>query len=384
MTAAQTHEHETAPNAARSGDAAGAALTIDLGAITGNWRTLADLAGPAECAAVVKANAYGLGVEYVAPALWAEGARTFFVAHLQEAQKLRRLLPQANIYALNGLLPGMAPAFAADMLRPVLGSLPEIAEWSTHCRSVGEDLPAAMHVDTGMHRLGLSLREAAEIASTRHELGFTPSLVMSHLACADTPDHPLTARQQARFTEVSRLFDGVPASLANSAGTLMGADYHFNLVRPGILLYGGGAIEGLPALRPAVRLSARIIQICNVAAGESVGYGAIERLTRNSRLAVVHIGYADGFLRSAGSTDARKGAEAIVAGQRCPLVGRISMDLATLDITDLPEKAVERGMEAEFLGAGIRVDELATKAGTIGYEILTALGSRYERHYLAS
>lgn len=365
---------------------AGGILTIDLSAIAENWRTLSALAAPAECAAVVKANAYGLGIDRVAPALWRAGARTFFVAHLAEALTLRRLLPEATIHALNGLLPGTSAEYAGHDIRPVLGSAPEIGEWSDYCRDTGVSRPAAVHVDTGMHRLGISLEEAVHLSESYRMLGFKPSLIMSHLACADTPGHVLTARQRLVFADVARRFPRVKASLANSAGTLMGRDFRFDLVRPGIFLYGGVAINGVPPLKPVVRLEAKVIQVLHIAAGETVGYGATERLKRDSRLATVHIGYADGFFRAAGSTDERKaakaGAEAVIAGQRCPLVGRISMDLATLDVTDLPPEKVARGTPAVFLGDGISVDELAAKAGTIGYEVLTSLGSRYLRRYV--
>lgn len=330
---------------------------------------------------MVKADAYGLGVAEVAPALWRAGARTFFVAHLKEGIVLRGLLPAAAIYILNGLLPQAAPAYAAHGLQPVLGSAPEVAEWTAFGRAHGP-LPAALHVDTGMHRLGVSLAEAAGIAAALPALGFPLSLLMTHLACADTPSHPLTPRQRQLFADVARRFPGVRASLANSAGTLLGADFRFDLVRPGILLYGGTAIAGVPPLRPVVRLDARIIQVAGAPAGETVGYGAAERLRRDSRLATVHLGYADGLFRAAGSTDAHKGAFAVVAGRRCPLVGRISMDLATLDITDLPEGAAARGDSATFLGEGIGVDDLACAAGTIGYEVLTSLGRRYARRHV--
>nr|WP_273546253.1 MULTISPECIES: alanine racemase [unclassified Xanthobacter] len=379
---------EDPEQAARDARDAGAILTIDLAAIAENWRTLSALAAPAECAAVVKADAYGLGIAQVAPVLWRAGARTFFVAHLNEALTLRRLLPEATIYALNGLLPGTAPQFAAHEIRPVLGSEPEIAEWSAACRDSGVSRPAAIHVDTGMHRLGIALDEAVRLAETMPTLGFKPSLIMSHLACADTPGHPLTARQRLVFADVARRFPRVKASLANSAGTLMGRDFRFDLVRPGIFLYGGVAINGVPPLKPVVRLEAKVIQVLDVARGETVGYGATERLQRDSRLATVHIGYADGFFRAAGSTDERKaakaGAVAMLGGQPCPLVGRISMDLATLDITDLPPGTVGRGDPAVFLGDGIGVDDLATAAGTIGYEVLTSLGKRYLRRYVGA
>ncbi len=378
MTVAHTSPNQMAHAVNR----AGAILTVDLTAIAENWKTIAARVAPAECAAVVKANAYGLGIDHVAPALWQAGARTFFVAHLQEAITLRALLPEAVIYVLNGLLPGSAFEFSAHDLRPVLGSLPEIGEWSAQCRATGLDQPAALHVDTGMHRLGLSLEEAAHIAQERAALRFTPSLVMSHLACADTPGHKLTPLQQERFAQVAQQFSGIRASLANSAGTQLDARYHFDLVRPGILLYGGRAIDETMPLHPVVRLNAPVIQVRTAAAGETVGYGASERLKRDSRLAVVHIGYADGLFRAAGSSDARKGAQVVLDGTLCPLVGRISMDLATVDITDLPEDAVARGMTAEFLGASIGVDDLAEKAGTISYEVLTSLGGRYQRRYL--
>ncbi|MFG1227487.1 alanine racemase [Xanthobacter wiegelii] len=378
--AAESREDEE--RQAREEREAGAILTVDLSAVADNWRTLAALAAPAECAAVVKANAYGLGIARVAPALWQAGARTFFVAHFKEALELRALLPEAMIYVLNGLLPETAPDHAAAHLRPVLGSVPEITEWSDFCRDQGADLPTAIHVDTGMNRLGLSVDEAVQLAGTRRMLGFTPSLVMSHLACADTPGHPLTGRQRAVFADVIRRFRGVPGSLANSAGTLLGRDFRFELVRPGIFLYGGVAITGVPPLRPVVRLEAKIIQVSRVAAGETVGYGAAERLKRPSRIATVSIGYADGLFRAAGSSDLAKGVEAIVAGRRCHLVGRVSMDLATLDITDLPEGSVQRGDVAVFLGDGISVDDLAARSGTIGYEVLTSLGARYARRYI--
>lgn len=355
---------------------------MDLGAIADNWRTIAALAAPAECAAVVKANAYGLGIDRVAPVLWRAGARNFFVAHFKEAVALRALLPEAIIYVLNGLLPDCAADYAAANLRPVLGSAPEISDWSDYCRDNGTKLPAAIHVDTGMHRLGLSLEEAVQLSGTFRLLGFTPSLIMSHLACADTPGHVLTARQRMVFADVVRRFPGIPGSLANSAGTLLGRDFRFELVRPGIFLYGGTAINGVPPLRPVVRLEVKVVQVSTAPAGETVGYGAAQRLKRPSRLATVSIGYADGLFRAGGSTDATKGVEAILHGQRCHLVGRVSMDLATLDITDLPDGVVQRGDTAVFLGDGISVDDLAARSGTIGYEVLTSLGARYARQYV--
>lgn len=358
-----------------------AVLTIDLDALADNWRTLAGFAAPAECAAVVKANAYGIGIARAAPALWQAGARTFFVALLEEGVRLRAVLPEATIYVLGGLLPGTEAAFDAHDLCPVLGSLPEIADWAAHGRALGAERPAAIHVDTGMNRLGITVDEAVALGA--EGAGFRPSLVMSHLACADTPGHPLTPRQVERFARAAAAFPGVPASLANSAGVQSGPEFRFDLVRPGIALYGGVAIAGRAPLKPVVRLEVPIIQVRQGLPGDSVGYGAAQRLSRDSRIAVLSLGYADGFHRAFGSTDGRPGADAMIAGHRCPLVGRISMDLVTVDVTDLPPEAVQRGQSAVLLGDGIGVDELAAHGGTIGYEVLTGLGARYRRVYVS-
>ena len=355
-------------------------LTIDLGALVANWRTLADLAAPADCAAVVKADAYGIGITHAAPALWAAGARVFFVAMFEEGRRLRALLPEATIYVLGGLLPGLGPDFAAHDLRPVLGSLPEIGEWAAFCAERGTHLPAALHVDTGMNRLGVSVEAALALAADERGPGFGLCLVMTHLACADTPDHPLTALQKARFAQVAAAFPGVPASLANSAGTFTDASFHSDLVRPGIAMYGGTPVAGGSPLRPVVRLEVPIIQVREAAAGETVGYGAAQCLTRPSRIAILSLGYADGFLRAFGASNGSPGAQAVVRGRRCPLVGRISMDLTAVDVTDVPDAG--RGDMAVLLGDGIGVDDLAVHGGTIGYEVLTSLGRRYQRVYV--
>lgn len=361
---------------------AGGILTIDLGALTNNWRDIAGRVAPAECAAVVKADAYGTGLETTGEALWEAGARTFFVALLSEGRRLRQRLPDATIYVLNGLFAGTEEAYRDFRLRPVLGSLAEIELWSACCAEAGRKLPAAVHVDTGMNRLGLAPAEAVGLAETREEIGFELALLMSHLACADTPGHPLTARQLEDFRALVQLFPGVPASLANSAGSLSGPDFHFDMVRPGIALYGGLARADLPPLRPVVKLELRVSQVRDVHEGESIGYGAAATASSQRRIAIVAAGYADGIPRLAGSSDVRPGAEAIVAGTRCPLIGRISMDLMAIDITALPDDAVEAGDLVTLLGGGIGVDELARHGETIGYEILTSLGRRFHRRFV--
>ncbi|MBS7540956.1 alanine racemase [Ancylobacter lacus] len=357
----------------------GGRLTLDGGALAANYAALAARAAPAECAAVVKGDAYGLGLEPAAARLWQAGARTFFVALPIEGRRLRAVLPEATIYVLNGLFAGAEPVYLAQKLRPVLGSVEEIERWSAFCRGRAGPLPAAIHVDTGMNRLGLAPTDAIGLADRRDELAFPVALILSHLACADEPSHPLTMRQLEDFRAIVALFPGVPASLANSAGTLGDPALHFDLVRPGIALYGGRARADVSALRPVVRLELRIVQLRDVHEGEPVGYGAAQTARRHTRIAVLSAGYADGLPRLAGSSDLRRGAAVMIAGRRCPLIGRISMDLITVDVTDVPADEVQAGDFATALGAGIGVDDWARHAETIGYEVLTSLGRRYHR-----
>ena len=360
---------------------AGGVLTIDLAAIVGNWRELAARAAPAQCAAVIKADGYGCGIAPVAQALAKSGCRTFFVADLAEARSVRKATPAAEIYVLNGLWPGTARAFADANLRPVIGSRAELDEWDEFCAGAGWRGAAALHVDTGMNRLGLTPEQAAAVAA-RARADANIGLLMSHFACAEEPSHPLNAKQMAEFRDVRALFPKIPGSLANSSGIFLGPDAHHDLVRPGVALYGANPTPGhLNLMRPVLRLEGRIVQVRDVAAGETVGYGATRTVQRPTRLAIVALGYADGFLRAASASDTKPGAEGIVAGRRCPLAGRISMDLLALDVTELPEDIPRRGDFATLLGDDIYVDDLASHAGTIAYEVLTSLGRRYRRVY---
>ena len=359
---------------------AGGILTIDLAAIVANWRALGNRATGAECAAVVKADGYGCGIEPVAGALRAAGCKTFFVANLAEARRLRAVARDAIVYVLNGLLPGTAPAYAQANLRPVIGSRAEIDEWTAFRSASGWNGAAALHVDTGMNRLGFAMDDAADVA-TRHGERHGIALIMSHFARSEE-NHPLNARQIERFRRVRALFPGTPGSLANCSGIFLGPDAHHDLVRPGVALYGANPTPGRPnPMQTVVKLEGRIVQVRAVAPGETVGYGASWTARRTSRLAIVSVGYADGFLRAASARDDKEGAEAIVAGQRCPLAGRVSMDLIAIDITAVPESLVKRGDLVTLLGDGIGVDDLAARAGTIGYEVLTSLGRRYRRIY---
>jgi len=361
-----------------------AILTIDLDALAANYRQLRDLAAPAECAAVVKADAYGLGVGHAAPALWRSGCQTFFVATLTEAEDLRALLPEAVIYVFNGLLPGTADRFHSFALRPVLNSADEIEEWAGYCAEVGEKLPCAVHIDSGMNRLGLSPAEFDTVAQAL-ELwsALSLTLVMSHLACADDAAHAKNAAQRNLFNTLRARLPEAMTSLANSAGILLGPDFAYDLVRPGIALYGGHPQRrGKNPFRPVVHLKGRILQVRDAAAGETVGYGATRTLTRPSRIAVVSAGYADGLFRALSTKDGENGLAVYLGSHAVPILGRISMDLITIDVTDVPETLSQRGAWVELLGPNVSAHQLAAHAGTIDYEVLTSLGQRAARRYI--
>jgi alanine racemase len=373
--------HEASP-AATPADATGV-LTVDLDALVANWRKLEKTAVPAECAGVIKANAYGCGAEPVARALAAAGCKTFFVATLDEAKAARAVLPSsAVIYVLDGFFQNCGDAYAKSDARPVIGDLNELAEWDVFCRRSGWAGSAAIHIDTGMNRLGMSLTEAQGIIPRINAGDHGITLVISHLACAENLNHPLNGRQLATFREIASLFSGVPASLSNSSGIYLGASFQFDMVRAGAAVYGVNPTpEADNPMLPVVDLKARVMRIRSVERGESVGYGAVWTARRPTRLAIVSAGYADGYFRAAGGGDGTRSAEVVVAGRRCPVAGRISMDLLAVDITDLPNNAVRRGHMVTLIGEGITVDELAHHFGTIGYEVLTSLGPRYARAY---
>jgi alanine racemase len=352
-----------------------AILHIDLAAIAENWRLLAARAAPGAVAGVVKANAYGLGADKVAPALRAAGCRHFFVAHLAEGIALRETLGSGPMIAvLNGFAPG-ADGDAA--LVPVLNSLGDVLAHAAAGRSAGQARRALLHLDTGMARLGLDAVEQARLVADHSLLaGLDLLYVMTHLACADEPDHPLNAEQAARFDRACSVLPKFKRSFANSSGLFLGADYASDLARPGCALYGINPTPGLPnPLRQVLRLEAPVLQIREIPAGASVGYGASFMAVRPSRIATIAVGYADGYLRSLSGQGG-----AAYRGLMLPLVGRVSMDLITLDVTDVP--GLVPGDAVTLIGgAAPSPDDLAARAGTIGYEILTSLGARYRRAY---
>ncbi|MQP63779.1 alanine racemase [Niveispirillum sp. SYP-B3756] len=357
----------------------GAVLAIDLAALVANWRDLAARVGPAECGAVVKADAYGLGAVPVGRSLWQAGARTFFVADIEAGVRLRAALPQARIIVLHGVPAGTQGEIADQRLVPVLSTLAEMERWCDHAARLSRKLPAIIHVDTGMNRLGLPLGDLDRVRNDLPTLlaGLELQAWMSHLACADDPQHPLTAEQRSRFLGAVAGLPPAPLCLSNSAGIFHGANYHFDLVRPGIALYGPNPAPWMPnPMRPVIRLLGRILQVREVPAGVTVGYDATHRVTRPGKVAALGLGYADGYPWSL----AGKG-RAMIAGHPCPVIGRVSMDLLTVDVTEVPAPLLNVGGWAEVIGPARDVDQVAREAGTIGYEILTRLGARYHRVY---
>ncbi|MDF1607776.1 alanine racemase [Hoeflea sp. YIM 152468] len=356
-------------------------LTVDLNALCANWRLMRDFSGSARCGAAVKADAYGTGAAQAAPRLAREGCSDFFVADVVEAANLRPLLPNSRIYVLNGVFASSFAQTLAHDLIPVVNSVEQAAFW----RENAGTRPYALHIDTGMNRLGMTPEQAvAHAQSSAHP----PCLVMSHFACADEPGHPLNARQIDIFAGLRDCFPNIEASLANSAGIHLGPEAHHQLTRPGVALYGADPVSGVPnRMHPVVSAETHVLLIRHARAGEAVSYGAAHKCSRDSRIAVCGVGYADGFHRSASGAGVplrsavRQGGCGAINGVRVPVIGKITMDLTMFDVTDLPEAAVNPGDWIELLGPAISLEEAATAAGTISYEMLTSLGRRYARTY---
>ncbi len=367
-------------------DETGATLVVDLDAVAENYDTLRQKSQGAETGATVKADAYGLGLEQVARTLSASECRTFFVATAAEGLALRHILPAAEIIVLNGPSRESVKLILDASLSPVLNSLHQIDLWR-HSGGAGDKAAAAyLHFDTGMNRLGLGADEAETLfadPSRLHDISI--SSVMSHLACADTPDNPMNAAQLTAFRDLRSRLEGVigpvRASLANSPGVFLGPDYHFDLVRPGAALFGlAPQIGARNPMRQTVEIYAKILQVRSVDTHMTVGYGAAHRVERPSRIATVGAGYAEGYPRAAVSRIGET-MHAFIAGHRVPLFGRVSMDLITLDVSDIPEALAIPGQEVELLGPHVTPDSLAASAGTIGYEVIARLGNRLHRVY---
>lgn len=362
---------------------AGAILSIDLGAIAANWRGLRDAGRatgrPVDCAAVLKADAYGTGATVVGPRLAAEGCRQFFVAHVDEAIALRQVLPEPPIYVLNGLLAGTEGDFVEHRLTPVLNHLGQLNAWRAAAQRFNQALDAVVHLDTGMHRLGFGAEDAQILINERGRLrGLRLALIMSHLVASEEPSNPVNGEQLSRFRTFVRAMPGAPTSLANSSGIFLGPDFHFDLLRPGAALYGINPLPGqVNPMLAVVKLEARILQTRRIDAFQTVGYGGAWRSARPSRIATIALGYADGYFRNLVNRT-----HVHLAGHNVPVIGRISMDLVTIDVTDVPEADCLPGATVEVLGPHLTPDALADHARTNAYEIMTALGRRYHRSYV--
>jgi len=363
-------------------DRASAILEIDLGAIQKNWRFLqAKVGKTVQCAAVVKADGYGLGAAPVAKALVAAGCKTFFVATLEEGLALRDTLKTAEIAVLNGLLPLTESDVLRARLIPVLNDLGQLDTWRKLILPLKQRPAAMLHLDTGLSRLGLSRAETQVLLGEPDRLaGVSLRAIISHLVVAEDPKHAKNAEQRRLFLAARRKLPPAPASLAASSGIFLGPDFHFDMVRAGAALYGINPLTNqINPMVQAINLKGKIVQVRDVDRGETVGYGAEHRMDRGGRIATVAVGYADGWFRSS-----KNRAMASIAGRQVPVVGRISMDLMMLDVTGLDPSLVHAGGFAELINAANPADVVGERAGTIGYEVLTALGRRYHRSYLGS
>ncbi|HWJ87842.1 MAG TPA: alanine racemase [Pelagibacterium sp.] len=360
----------------------GGGITIDLGAITRNWKALDTIAGQALTGAVLKADAYGTGADVVGRALYQAGARFFFVATPDEGVSLRRALPQAHIFVLDGLVPRTAADYAAHNLMPVLASMSQLTEWLDFCLNQGRAVPAALHFDTGFNRVGFRAKEAELVRRELDQSGFEPQMIMSHFACADQPANEMTRKQNGVFQGLLNMFPDIPASIANSAAVMTSKDYHYQMVRPGIAMYGGQALNARPnPMARVISMHVPILQIKEPRIGETVGYGAAYRLRRDTKLAILAIGYADGYFRALSGIGGQIGGRVAVNGTVVPVLGRVSMDMTAIDITDV-DGLVQPGDLVELLGPTISIDDVADSARTIGYEILTNLNGRFPRSYV--
>ena len=358
---------------------AGGIVTVDLTALAANYTLLAQKASSARTAVAIKGDAYGIGLAPAARTFWTAGCRDYFVARPVEGRELRRILPDAAIYVLDGLHTGQAKFYVRHGLVPCLISLDEAQAWARD----GRRRPCALHVDTGINRIGFNDTEfRALLADKALMKTLNIALVMSHLASADAHDAPMNAKQLEHFKAYRKMLPTVPASLANSSGIFLGKSYHFDLVRPGVALYGGNPTpHKRNPMQAVATLEGVVRQVREVRKGETVGYSTTWKAPQDSRIALVGAGYRDGVPRKLSSSKVDGPAQAFVAGKRCPIVGRVSMDMLAVDVSSLPAGKVKPGARAELLGARIPVDEAAGWAGTISYELLTHLGPRYARVY---
>ena len=360
-----------------SPDSSAGILTIDLAELKRNWQRLKSRLNSADCGAVIKAEAYGLGAGRAIVQLCQAGCTEFFVALIDEGVYLRKVLCdvglKANIHILGGPM-AAGQTLEEFNLIPVLNSLVDIAFW----KEKHPQAPADIHIDTGMARLGLSPSEVEMLQKEPQRIkGLNISYVISHLACSEDFKTTMNADQLKSFHQALTLFPGCKASLANSSGIFLGDKYFFNLARPGAALYGINPTPGKPnPMGQVIRLQGKILQVREVNAPQTVGYGATHQIKGQGLIATVGVGYADGYPRSLSNRGF-----GFLGGVQVPIVGRVSMDLTTFDVSNVPEQLAHPGALIDLIGPIIPVDDVADAAGTIGYELLTSLGHRYQRIY---
>lgn len=365
-----------------SPNCSGAILTINLKAIIKNWKTLSKkLDKKTLCAAAIKTNAYGLGARKVASALVSAGCKNYFVAYPFEGKELREVVGNQQIFVLNGIVKNMENFYVQNDLIPVINSLEQLKIYSHYAKKSNKKLKIAVHFDTGMVRLGIPTYELLELLENNDVFSsLEPVLVMSHLSCADDKKHPKNAQQLELFKKIKeafkKKFPNIKASLANSAGIYLGKEYHFDMVRPGIALYGGRPFDECSDLENVVGLKAQILQIQKAKPPQTIGYGATYELKEEKTIATASIGYGDGFFRSLSN----KGC-GYINGQKAPIVGRVSMDLTSFDVSNISQK-LSAGDYIDIISLNNPIEKLAKNAKTVNYEVLTNLGRRYYKNYI--
>jgi alanine racemase len=364
-------------------DSANSFLCINIDLIISNYMLLKKKLGKAACAATLKADAYGIGAAKVGPALVKAGCSSFFVATIDEAIDLRNYikLKHIKIAVLSGFLPKTEPIFNEYDIIPVINNLDQLRDWKKYNSATGKSLNSVLQIDTGMNRLGLTANELYKILDNPTEInGANLCGLMSHLACSDEPDHEMNQKQLLEFIKAKNKLPRMETSLANSGGIFLGKSYHFDLARPGIALYGATPnYNACNPLKQAIKLYGRVLQIRETGANQTVGYGASYKPTRDSVIATVGVGYADGYLRSLSSNS-----YAFFNNIKIPIIGRVSMDCITVDISSVPTRTIKPGDFIEVMGDNFTIDDIAKAANTVPHEILSGLGTRHFRQYYHS
>lgn len=354
-------------------------LEIDLHALTENYKSIAKYVSPSLCAATVKANAYGLGIKKISNTLYKAGCRYFFVSDLNEGISLREILTTTDItiYVLNGLMPHTVEYYKEYNLTPVIGSMEELNEYNDYVQQ-RKQFPIAIHFDTGFSRLGFDKEMAVQVSKYNLDI----NLIMSHLASAEEKLSLMPENQLEQLLEICKLFKKQYRSIANSAGIIRNSRFHLEMVRPGIGLYGGYEnIQNILEIKPVIKLYAPIIQIKNIQKNSTIGYGATYIAEKDMRIALISIGYADGIPRSLSSTSTLSGGQFFYNGIPTPILGRVSMDIIAIDISEIPRNKMQRGKFIEIIGSNQNIDKLSENADTISYEILTRLNTRIRKIY---